>query len=91
MTQYHYSPRQLVLRLAMPAGLALMAVLAPSLVAAQGTREQRAACADEGRWLCSNYIPDEDAIKSCMLRNLGALSPRCRAMFGPQKGAKKRK
>ena len=79
--------RQLILRLAMPASLALMAGLAPSLVAAQGTPQQRAACEDEAKWLCSNYIPDEGAIKACMLRNLKALSPRCRAMFGPP-GAK---
>jgi hypothetical protein len=84
------SPRQLILRLAVPAGLALMAMLAPSLVAAQGTPQQRAACEDEAKWLCSNYIPDEGAIKACMLRNLKALSPRCRAMFGPP-GAKGRR
>ena len=90
------APRQLILRLAMPASLALMAGLAPSLVAAQGTPQQRAACEDEARWLCSNYIPDENAIKACMLRNLRALSPRCRAMFGggPKRrpsGAKQRR
>jgi len=67
-----------------------MAMLAPSLVAAQGTPQQRAACEDEAKWLCSNYIPDEGAIKACMLRNLKALSPRCRAMFGPP-GAKGRR
>jgi hypothetical protein len=80
------SPRQLILCLAVPAGLALM--LAPSPVAAQAMSQQRAACEDEARWLCSNYIPDEDAIKACMLRNLRALSPRCRAMFGG--GSKRR-
>jgi hypothetical protein len=84
------STRRLILCLAGPTGLALMAMLAPSLVAAQGTPQQRAACEDEAKWLCSNYIPDEGAIKACMLRNLKALSPRCRAMFGPP-GAKGRK
>jgi hypothetical protein len=84
------STRRLILCLAVPTGLALMAMLAPSLVAAQGTPQQRAACEDEAKWLCSNYIPDEGAIKACMLRNLKALSPRCRAMFGPP-GAKGRK
>jgi hypothetical protein len=86
---------QLLLCVTVPAGLALMAVLAPLPVAAQGMPEQRAACEDEARWLCSNYIPDEDAIKACMLRNLRALSPRCRAMFGGRSkrrpGAKQRK
>lgn len=71
-----------ILSLAVPAGLVLVALLLPSFVAAQGTLEQRAACEDEARWLCSNYIPDAEAIKGCMLRNLDQLSPRCRAMFG---------
>ena len=84
------SPRQLILCLAVSAGLGPMAVLAPSPGAAQGTPQQRAACEDEAKWLCSNYIPDEGAIKACMLRNLKALSPRCRAMFGPP-GAKGRR
>ncbi len=82
------SPRQLILSLALAAGLALVAALAPSPVAAQGTPEQRAACEDEARWLCSNYIPDERAIIACMARNRQSLSPRCRAMFGG--GAKQR-
>lgn len=67
------------------AGIALVALLAASHAAAQGTAEQRAACEDEARWLCSNYIPDAEAIKGCMLRNLDQLSPRCRAMFGPKR------
>jgi hypothetical protein len=80
----HYRRRKLfIFWLAVAAGLALVALLAPSYAAAQGTAEQRVACEDEARWLCSNYIPDADAIKGCMLRNLDQLSPRCRAMFGP--------
>ena len=43
------SPRRLILCLAVPTGLALMAMLAPSLVAAQGTPQQRAACEDGKR------------------------------------------
>ena len=75
--------RKFIIRsIAIPAALALGALLAPSHVAAQGTPEQRAACEDEARWLCSNYIPDAEAIKGCMLRNLKHLTPRCRAMFG---------
>jgi hypothetical protein len=71
-------------------GLALTA-LAPSTIAAQGIKaEQRAACEEEAKWLCSNYIPDEEAIQACMLRNLRALSPRCRAMFR-RDAAKKRR
>jgi hypothetical protein len=78
-----YPPRTpLILSFVVRAGLALVTLLAPSYVAAQGTPEQRAACEDEARWLCSNYIPDIEAIKGCMSRNLDQLSPRCRAMFG---------
>jgi hypothetical protein len=83
------SPRQLIRRLALPVGLVVMAVLAPSSVAAQGTRQQRALCEDEARWLCSNYVPDESAITACMVRNRSALSPPCRALFS--RGAKQRK
>jgi hypothetical protein len=82
------SPRQLILCLAVPVGLVLAAVFAPSSVAAQGTPQQRALCEDEARWLCSNYIPDESAITACMVRNRSALSPPCRALFS--RGSKQR-
>ena len=65
-----------------------MAATASSPAAAQGTPQQRAACESEAQWLCSNYIPDVDAITACMVRNRHLLSPRCRAMFGS--GTKKR-
>jgi hypothetical protein len=78
------SLRRMVFCLALPTGMAFAALVAPSPVAAQGTTPQRAACEEEGRWLCSNYVPDEEAIKACMLRNLRSLSPRCRAMFGAE-------
>ena len=74
--------RRFILRLALPAGLVLAAALASSPAAAQGTPQQRAACENEARWICSNYIPDVDAITACMVRNRHLLSPRCRAMFG---------
>ena len=79
------STRRLILCLAVPTGLALMAMLAPSLVAAQGTPQQRAACEDEARWLCSNYVPDQDQVTACMVRNVHSLSPRCRAVFGSKR------
>ncbi len=79
-------------RLALPAnGFALiplalfLAVLSAVPAAAQGTPQQRAACEQEARWICSNYIPDVDAITACMVRNRHLLSPRCRAMFGGSK------
>ena len=85
--RYPRSPR-LLLCLVVPAAIALMAAIASSPAAAQGTPQQRAACEQEAQWLCSNYIPDVDAITACMVRNRHLLSPRCRAMFGS--GTKKR-
>jgi hypothetical protein len=77
-----HPPRHALL-LAGLAGLLLLASAAP--LAAQGTPQQRAACEDEARWLCSNYIPDADAITACMVRNRHLLSPRCRAALGTGK------
>jgi hypothetical protein len=62
-----------------------LAVLSTVPAAAQGTPQQRAACEQEARWICSNYIPDVDAITACMVRNRHLLSPRCRAAFGGSK------
>jgi hypothetical protein len=76
------SPRRAIICLVVPAALALMAVLAPACLAAQGTPQQRAACEDEARWLCSNYVPDQDQVTACMVRNVRSLSPRCQAVFG---------
>ncbi len=87
MENRHQRRNSIIVSLVVAAWAALIA-FGPSEVAAQGTPEQRAACEDEARWLCSNYIPDVDAIKGCMMRNLDQLSPRCRAMFGG--GSKRR-
>ena len=88
--------RQLILCLTLSAGLVLMAALVSSPAIAQGTAEQRAACEDEARWLCSNYGRDERAITRCMVRNRNALSPRCRKIVGSgskqqTQGAKRRR
>ncbi len=82
------STRGIALRLAAPASLALAALLAPLPVSAQGTPEQRAACEEEAKWLCSNYIPDADQITACMVRNVRSLSPKCRATFETKKRGK---
>jgi hypothetical protein len=79
------SLRRAIICLVVPAALALVAALAPARVAAQGTPQQRAACEDEARWLCSNYVPDQDQVTACMVRNLHSLSPRCRAVFGSKR------
>jgi hypothetical protein len=80
-------PRLLAFLLALSAALAS---IAPSRVAAQGTPEQRAACEDEAKYLCANYIPDEQQITACMVRNIHSLSPTCRAMFQTKKKSKRR-
>jgi hypothetical protein len=83
------SPRLLAFCLAVSAGLVLASV-APSRVLAQGTPEQRAACEEEAKYLCANYIPDEQQITACMVRNVHSLSPKCRAMFQTKKKGKKK-
>jgi hypothetical protein len=84
------SPRLFAFCLAVSAGLALAAI-APSRAIAQGTPEQRAACEDEAKYLCANYIPDEQQITACMVRNVHSLSPKCRAMFETKKKPRKHK
>jgi hypothetical protein len=81
------SPRLFAFCLAVSTGLALTSI-APSRVLAQGTPEQRAACEDEAKYLCANYIPDEQQITACMVRNVHSLSPTCRAMFQTKKKSK---
>jgi hypothetical protein len=81
------SSRLLAFCLAISAGVALSPA-APSRVAAQGTPEQRAACEDEAKYLCANYIPDEQQITACMVRNVHSLSQTCRAMFEKKKPRK---
>ncbi len=73
--------RRLALYLALPAGLALMAFLAPAPAAAQGTPQQRAACEGDAMRLCSAYVPDVGRVSACMSRNRRNLSAGCRAVF----------
>jgi hypothetical protein len=75
------SLRQIALCFAVPAGLALMATLAPLPAAAQGTPEQRAACEGDAMRLCSAHVPDVQKVTSCMSRNRRNLSAGCRAVF----------
>jgi hypothetical protein len=72
----------------LPALLGLaVAVLAPAIALAQGTPEQRAACQPDAMRLCSEFVPDVDAITACMTRKRLRLSPACRVYFvAPRKG-----
>jgi hypothetical protein len=62
-------------RLLLAAGL-----LAVSLAsaAAQGTPEQRQACAPDAMRLCSDFIPDVPKITKCMVAKHSELSKACR-------------
>ena len=74
------SVRQIILGVAVPASLALLAALAPSPAAAY-TADQRAACEGDAMRLCSAYVRDLNQIKACMSRNRRNLSSGCRAVF----------
>jgi hypothetical protein len=45
------------------------------------TQEEQAACQDDAFRVCGEFVPDEQRVKACMLRNISKLSPRCRRMF----------
>lgn len=66
--------------LALPAGLLLGSLNGAS---AQGSDEARQACTPDAMRLCSEFIPDAEKVKSCMLRKRAQLSEACRlAMRG---------
>ncbi|CAI9119786.1 hypothetical protein [Brytella acorum] len=53
--------------------------------------EQAAACRGDAIRLCTFAIPNEAKITECMKKKIDQLSPRCRAMFTPQKKTKSKK
>jgi len=57
------------------AGLLLLGLAA---AAAQGTPEQRRACAPDAMRLCSDFIPDVPKITKCMKAKYRQLSEACR-------------
>ena len=69
--------RKQITGLALSCGCALM----PLSAVAQGTSEQRAACAGDAMRLCGQFIPDVDRITSCMINMRRDLSPPCRAVL----------
>jgi hypothetical protein len=62
--------------------------LGPAPASAQGTPEQRQACQPDAMRLCSEFIPDVDAITACMTKNRIKLSTACRVYFVPPKKTK---
>lgn len=49
--------------------------------AEEASYAQRIACTPDAWRLCSDQIPDADAVKSCMIAKKAQLSAACRATF----------
>lgn len=67
--------------------LAIFACLSGLLLssASAATRdEQKQACQGDAIKLCTFAIPNEAKITACMKKKIDQLSPKCRAMFGPE-------
>jgi len=47
----------------------------------ESTARQRAACKPDVYRLCKLYIPSHDGITYCLHKNIGQLSPDCRAVM----------
>ncbi|MDD1537257.1 MULTISPECIES: hypothetical protein [unclassified Bradyrhizobium] len=52
------------------------------------TQEEQQACTPDAMRLCSEFVPNVDAITGCMIRKKAQLSPQCRVFFrpGPEPG-----
>lgn len=50
-------------------------------VSSARAQDAESACRNDAYRLCSQYIPNEGAVKVCMRRNVRRLSPACRAGF----------
>ena len=61
--------------LTLPVGLLLIGL---TVAFAQGTPEQRQACAPDAMRLCSDFIPDVPKITKCMKAKYKELSQPCR-------------
>jgi len=73
-------------------GFAVGLSLAPRPAGAQGTPEQRQACAPDAMRLCGDFIPDVERITACMVKNRAHLSPACRVYFvAPKKKGRSKK
>lgn len=69
-------------RFAAVAALAFAAVAnAQNAQAVEATYAQRMACTPDAFRLCSSYIPNADAVKTCMIANKAKLSAACLATF----------
>ncbi|MBR0853924.1 hypothetical protein [Bradyrhizobium liaoningense] len=74
------------------AGLSLaLAVLAHPGAAFAYTQEEQQACSPDAMRLCSEFVPNVDAITACMIKKKAQLSPQCRVFFraGPEPGERR--
>lgn len=81
--------RRLIRRWSLATGgllIGLAAVAAPA--AAQGSAEQRRACAPDAVRLCNEFIPNVEKVTACMAAKKAELSEACReAMFAAKAAA----
>jgi hypothetical protein len=56
---------------------------------AQGTAQQQMACQSDAFRLCSQFIPNPDTVKACMIKQIRSLSADCRAEFSKGPAPKK--
>jgi hypothetical protein len=66
---------RIVCSLALPVGTLLCG---PNGAGAQGTPDAHQACTPDAMRLCSEFIPDAERVKRCMLSRRSQLSPDCR-------------
>jgi len=69
--------------LALSAGALLFSIHGAS---AQGTPDAREACTPDAMRLCSEFIPDEEKVKRCMIRRHSQLSAACRMAMAHSHG-----
>lgn len=71
-------------------GLAIVLALLPTASFAQhrGSAADQIACTPDVYRLCSEYIPDEDNIISCLQKRKAQLSPACGRVFSGTAPAK---
>ncbi len=75
-----------MIRIAVPFALAAALCLTGVSAMAQGdqdrgTKQEQDACTPDVYRLCSNAIPDERKIVSCLKQNRSKLSPGCKKVF----------
>lgn len=69
---------------------ALLAALAATPAAAQGTAQERSDCMGDAMRFCSADIPFVEEIESCLEENMARLSPACRREFASNNSTKLR-